>query len=211
MSPALTLVLALVSSSSDGVHYSSRETATPPRLVADVSGNTPAVNITGPAEGAVFLSGEPITFTGTASDAEDGFLSADLAWSSSRDGDLGTGAWHTFTPSEGSHAITATATDSDGATASAQITLRVMPSAPLVTISAPPAGTKITLGDGLTFTGTALDATDGDLSAALKWISDLDGLIGLGSTITTSSSQLRCASAAESFCQRRAPTTFTGG
>ncbi len=49
---------------------------------------------------------------------------------------------------------------------------------PSVTITGPGAGSIFTLGDNLTFTGTAADTEDGDLTAALAWTSDLDGSIG---------------------------------
>jgi PKD repeat protein/uncharacterized protein YjiK len=77
-------------------------------------GNTmPAVTITAPADGSSFVEGDPITFTGTASDSEDGDLTASLTWSSSRDGTIGSGGvFSTSTLSPGAHTITASVTDS---------------------------------------------------------------------------------------------------
>ena len=51
----------------------------------------PVVSITVPANGSVFPSGTLITFTGTASDNEDGDLTGAISWSSSVDGQFGTG------------------------------------------------------------------------------------------------------------------------
>jgi hypothetical protein len=68
-----------------------------------------------------------ITFTGSASDAEDGDLTAGLSWVSSLDGAIGTGG--SFSRSDlsvGGHTITATVTDSGGLAASEQITLTVL-------------------------------------------------------------------------------------
>ena len=41
-------------------------------------------------------------------------------------------------------------------------------------------------GDMITFTGTADDVGDGDLSASIDWSSDLDGFIGTGASVPTS-------------------------
>ena len=46
----------------------------------------PAVQITQPADGATFASGESIAFAGTATDDKDGDLTAGLAWDSDLEG-----------------------------------------------------------------------------------------------------------------------------
>jgi hypothetical protein len=56
---------------------------------------------------------------------------------------------------------------------------------PAVAISAPIDGSEVTTGDFVTFTGSATDAEDGDLTANLNWDSDLDGAIGTGGTFGT--------------------------
>src|SRR5204863_276142 len=55
---------------------------------------------------------------------------------------------------------------------------------PTVDIVQPPGGSTFFVGDRITFAGTASDAVDGDLGAALAWRSDQDGLLGTGATIT---------------------------
>jgi hypothetical protein len=60
------------------------------------------------------------------------------------------------------------------------------PSGPTVTITAPPDGTTVTQGILITFTGTAMDAEDGDLTPNLAWTSSLDGAIGSGGSFATS-------------------------
>jgi hypothetical protein len=78
--------------------------------------NSPVVSITSPQDMSTFTSGDPITFTGTAADVEDGDISGDdLVWDSDTDGLIGTG--NTFTKSdlsEGDHIISLTAIDADG-------------------------------------------------------------------------------------------------
>jgi hypothetical protein len=58
--------------------------------------------------------------------------------------------------------------------------------APTVTITAPANGSSFTVGVSIGFTGTANDTEDGDLTAALSWTSSLDGSIGTGGSVTTS-------------------------
>ncbi len=144
----------------------------------------PSLAITAPANGTSVLAGAPMTFTASAIDDFDGDISSTVAWSSSRDGALGTGATRTIVPSEGAHVITATVTDSNGASVSRTITVTILPSPPVVTITAPTTGTTLFAGTTVTFTGTALDATDGTLTGGLLWTSDADGLIGTGGTFT---------------------------
>ena len=78
-----------------------------------VTDTPPEVMINDPADGAEFDAEVDITFMGTASDAEDGDVTANLAWVSDLDGALGTGG--SFSRSDlsvGVHTITATVTDS---------------------------------------------------------------------------------------------------
>ena len=58
--------------------------------------------------------------------------------------------------------------------------------APVVNITAPANPTTVNEGDSLTFTGTANDPEDGDITASLNWSSNLDGAIGSGGSFSTS-------------------------
>ena len=101
-----------------------------PVLVAGggYGGNTaPSVTISSPANGASFTSGSSISFAGSASDAEDGDLTDSLVWTSSLDGQIGTGGSFSVTLNDGTHTITASAIDSGGLTGSASITVVVQP------------------------------------------------------------------------------------
>jgi hypothetical protein len=67
-----------------------------------------------------------VGFSGTATDAEDGNLSASLSWTSSLDGTIGSGAsFATSTLSVGTHTVTASVTDSGGLPGSDAITVTV--------------------------------------------------------------------------------------
>ena len=85
----------------------------------------PTVSITSPANNSTFNSGAIINFAGTASDPEDGTISASLIWTSSRDGQIGTGASFSRTLSGGGHTITASVTDSGGNVVRKTVTITV--------------------------------------------------------------------------------------
>jgi hypothetical protein len=91
------------------------------------SPNAPAVNIATPLTGAMYTEGVAVEFTGSATDPQDGaLLDAQLVWTSSIDGDLGTGpSVDVSAPSLGVHTVTLTATDSDGNTGSASVSISV--------------------------------------------------------------------------------------
>jgi hypothetical protein len=96
----------------------------------------PAVSITSPDDGSTFDSGATIDFAGTAGDNEDGDLTASLIWTSSIDGQIGTGgSFFTNLLSDGTHTITASVTDSGGKTGSNSISITVgTPSEPTVSV-----------------------------------------------------------------------------
>src|SRR5207253_2361643 len=151
-----------------------------------VVNSTPTVTISSPTAGATFDPGAPVTLGAAASDPEDGSLTANITWSSSRDGSLGTGSTITrSTLTSGTHTITAAATDSGGKTGRASITITVN-NTPAVMITAPATGATFEPGAAVTFTGSASDTEDGDLSATIAWTSSRDGALGTGRTITAS-------------------------
>src|SRR5438128_4195900 len=145
----------------------------------------PVVTISAPADGASAPAGTMVTLGATATDDFDGNVTSKIQWASSRVGALGGGGTRTVTLSEGSHVLTASVTDSDGTTGSAQVRLTLTPTPPVVAITGPTDGTTVFAGTGVAFSGTANDATDGNLSASLRWTSDRDGLIGSGASFTT--------------------------
>ncbi len=94
----------------------------------------PTVAISSPANGSTFDSGVSINFTGSATDPEDGDLTASLTWKSSIDGPIGTGGNFSRNLSDGEHTITAEVTDSDGATGNASVIITVGTPAPAPTL-----------------------------------------------------------------------------
>jgi hypothetical protein len=85
----------------------------------------PAVTILSPPNGSSFAAGASIPFEGTANDPEQGDLAGSLVWTSSRDGQIGTGASFSATLTNGSHIITASVTDAGGNLASSSISITV--------------------------------------------------------------------------------------
>lgn len=152
----------------------------------------PDVTITSPADGGTSTVGETVTFSGAATDSEDGAITGSaLVWTSDLDGPIGTGAEFSRSDlSGGFHEITLTATDSEGASGSATITFGVG-GAPQVDILGPVeqsngAPHTVTVGTSVTFTGSAVDVEDGALGgAALVWTSNFDGPLGTGSSFST--------------------------
>jgi hypothetical protein len=144
--------------------------------------DSPAVNLTQPAPNATFVVSQDIDFTATATDP-DGLAS--ILWTSDRDGQLGITT--TFTRNDlsiGTHVITVTATDNLGATSSEQVTITVQPNqSPTVNITAPADGSTFSAGQTLTFTATATDPEDGDITHRIEWSSGTAGPLGTGGTI----------------------------
>ncbi len=156
------------------------------RVTVTAVNQAPVVAITHPDNGASITFGENLTFSGSATD-EDGDLSDNLVWSSSIDGQIGTGkTFATPSLSIGTHTITAAVFDNQGLEGSSQVTITVEQNqAPVVTITSPENGARFTYGESITFSGSATDE-DGDLSANIIWTSSRDGQIGNGSTLAIS-------------------------
>ena len=154
-------------------------------ISVSVVNDAPSVSITSPTNGSTFQLGTSILFSGSASDTEDGNLTASLVWSSDVDGQIGTDGSFSTALSEGNHTITASVTDSGGQTGSASISVSVVNDAPSVSINSPTDGSTFEPGASISFSGTASDTEDGDLSTSLVWSSDVDGQIGSGGSFST--------------------------
>jgi hypothetical protein len=115
----------------------------------------------------------------TASDPQDGNLNAALKWTSSKDGVITTPANLTL----GTHTITASVTDSNGFSQTASAIVAVL-NAPTATIAAPVSGLQQLSSKTFTFSGSASDIENGNLSAALQWSSNLSGALGGGASLT---------------------------
>ncbi len=94
-----------------------------------VSAKAPQITLVSPAEGTTFYKGQPFTAEATAFDWQDGPMTdpSQYAWSSDRDGSLGSGLWtqlSSLTP--GKHTLTVTARDSGGRTATASVHITIL-------------------------------------------------------------------------------------
>jgi thermitase len=98
-------------------------------LAGGGGGNTPpSVTITAPATGSSFTVGDSVTFSGTASDSEDGSLTASITWTSNINGAIGAGgSFSTSGLSIGTHTIVASVTDSGNATDTDSVTVIIDP------------------------------------------------------------------------------------
>src|SRR5205807_1439784 len=143
----------------------------------------PQLRIVAPSDGSAFVPGDVVRLQATATDAEDGDLSAQVTWVSSLDGPLGQGARVDATRlRSGTHTITASVVDRGGKTASAVLTV-VVDAPPVVRITGPADGVDSVPGAVLPFTATATDDEDGTLDAAIVWTSSVDGSLGSGALL----------------------------
>lgn len=148
----------------------------------------PDADIISPTDGAVITVGAEVTFTGEATDEEDGTIPCEsLAWESSVDGAIGTGC--SFVKSDlsaGEHAIKLTATDSDGKKGWATVNI-LLNQAPSCSIVSPLADERFLVDEEIVFEANASDPEDGAIEENnIIWISDIDGELGRGSTLSKS-------------------------
>ncbi|MCW8876234.1 MAG: fibronectin type III domain-containing protein [Kangiellaceae bacterium] len=111
----------------------SETTATAP-VIVEPTNSIPTISIT-PPQSTNIAENESISLTAQATDNEDGNLSANILWSSDTDGALGTGSNLDVVLSVGTHAITASVADSDGAEAKATLTISVVRTLGIASIS----------------------------------------------------------------------------
>ncbi len=124
----------------------------------------PTVSIAAPSSGSVYQQGDSVSFSASASDAEDGSLSGSIVWTSSRDGVIGSGAsFSTSALSVGTHTITAAVSDSGGLNASDAVSVTVE-SAP----SASPPATPGSVSAGTIANGT-VRVTWGDVAGETSY------------------------------------------
>jgi hypothetical protein len=88
----------------------------------------PTVSITSPIDASTAVEGASVDLVATANDAEDGVLTAAVAWTSDLDGALGAGPGGSLTLTDltvGTHQLTASVTDSLDLPGSALVTCTV--------------------------------------------------------------------------------------
>ena len=159
----------------------------------------PEVIINAPNHNASFVVSDVITFSGSANDIEDGNLSNNIIWNSTLEGYLGQGSSLDLTLLEGTHTIIAQVTDSQNASDSFTILVNVndpnetpteptpppvLNNPPILTVEQPYSGISVYFGQPISFSGTASDSEDGDLSNQITWNSNLDGYLGAGTQLS---------------------------
>ena len=87
--------------------------------------DAPVVTISSPVDGATITSGTTVDFSATASDTEDGDLTASLVWTSDIDGEIGSGGSFSTALSDATHTITASVVDNGLAADSDSISITV--------------------------------------------------------------------------------------
>ncbi len=149
--------------------------------VGDVN-RDPLCSIVAPADGSYAPEGTSVTFEGELSDPD---VAADLltaAWSSDLDGGMGGGAVRAdgsaavtlTTLSVGTHVITLTGTDDQGATC-ADTVIYSVGEPPEATIDAPVEGDIYNVGEEITFLGSVVDSQTAPDALGVTWESDVDG------------------------------------
>ncbi len=163
---------------SDGVLSGQGDSA-----LVSVPDKAPLLTIDGPAEGATFFPAQPVALAAASYDLEDSERPADalnlaqagpaVAWSSDRDGDLGTGTLTvTAGLSTGTHILTLTATDSAANTTIVTRTITVAEGTAVLTAQldlAPQViGEQVILGTGVQTT-TLSTRLVGDDTTPITW------------------------------------------
>ena len=97
----------------------------------------PEVSISSPVSGTSFASGTIIGFTASATDLEDGDLTSSISWYSDINDTFGTGGSVSFVLGDGTHKVSAVATDSYGNTRIDTVSVTVG--------DAPPAAASVTV------------------------------------------------------------------
>jgi hypothetical protein len=161
------------------------------QIIINVVNGPPQADIVKPVSTATFFTHIPVQFEASAVDFDEQILDGNISWTSSRDGQLGTGPVLTKSLTEGAHTITLTVVDGKGLTATDNVNITVMAGAgfPIPVITSPASGLLFGPGQQVTLTGEASDQEDGTLSgASLQWSSSRDGVLGTGNSITVTPS-----------------------
>ena len=152
--------------------------------------NPPSITIASPSTGDVVTEGDPVLFDATITDVEDGPAELSVQWTSDIDGVLSTAppdssGYSRFTNSSlslGSHAITLTVTDTDGAYTSALLVIEieaapVINTPPTVVIVTPADGATIAEGEPVSFSAVVADAEEMASGLTVTWTSSIDGVL----------------------------------
>ena len=152
--------------------------------------NPPTISIASPTTGDVATEGEPVLFDATVFDVEDAPGDLSVEWTSDLDGVLSTtpadsSGFSRFTDTtmgRGSHTITLTVTDTDGAYTTGVLVLEVeaapeINTAPTVALISPTDGYTAEEGEAVLFSAIVHDAEDAPSALSITWTSSIDGVL----------------------------------
>jgi hypothetical protein len=148
----------------------------------------PEVSIVTPKDGMAVQYGKvnPVHFTATASDPEDGAGCCTLTWSASKIGALGTGKAIDYAFLEpGDDIVTVTAKDSDGGFATAKVLLHVVNTPPSLNVEFPTPGATLSRNAAYEFVAVVTDPNGDAPCTSVTWSS-----VGPGSTLTGTGCQV---------------------
>ena len=127
----------------------------------------PSVNIVSPTAGSDLSPNALVTFTATASDAEDGDLTSRVVWTLGNQS-VAKPSFSIRLPI-GTYTATATVTDRAGQRSSASVSVVVRNHSPSLVITSPSSGSSFRLHQAITFTAVASDKEDGDITRSIIW------------------------------------------
>ncbi len=159
-------------------------------IVLNAVNTPPIVDILDPDAGDTYFATQNIDFGVYVFDPDEDifFPSERIVWTSSLDGEIGTGSTlHRTLPTPGLHTITVTATDTRDVVTTDSITLLIQSGAgvPVVDIISPPDNEPaLPPGTQVALTGQVSDPEEITLpDASLRWYSNWDGFLGDGPSI----------------------------
>ncbi len=150
----------------------------------------PIARITFPADGTTAFADQTVNLRGYGFDWDEGIPETNLAWQSSIGGAIGSGGSILVTLEPGPQTITLTATDSLGLAGQDTLAIDVQSASghPTALITSPSNNASFSSGIPIIFEGQGTDPEDGDLPGSnLAWFSSINGTLGTGTSLTTTS------------------------